>query len=522
MHAHNPTPPRAAAAQLPARPMEVVWLKRDLRLRDHAPLAEAATHGPLLCVYVYEPELLGHETTHAAHLHFINASLAELDAELRRRGGALITRIGNLPEVFDALHAERPIGRIWSHEETGLGITYARDKRVKRWARQQGIAWVELPNHGVFRPLGGRDGWAARWRQRMAQPVRPAPERIHGVLDLPSAGCPTASELGVVGSARADAVPAGIVVGRAVLEDFLAKRSRHYQGDISSPVSAWAGSSRLSPHLAWGNLSMREVYQATTARIARLQALPERDAKDWARSLASFAKRLHWHCHFIQKLEDQPDIEFRNLSRACDGLRDERPDAALLDAWRCGQTGYPMVDACMRALEAGGWINFRMRAMLMSFTSYHLWQHWREPALHLARLFLDFEPGIHFSQAQMQSGTTGINAVRIYSPVKQVRDHDPEGVFIRRWCPELAGVPDAYLPRPETMPAHIQQAAGCVIGRDYPAPIVDNGKAWFRARQRMGALRNRAEARAEAEQIFRRHGSRKRASGRPRPGRAAG
>jgi deoxyribodipyrimidine photo-lyase len=150
-----------------------------------------------------------------------------------------------------------------------------------------------------------------------------------------------------------------------------------------------------------------------------------------------------------------------------------------------------------------------MRAMLMSFVSYHLWQHWREPALELARLFLDFEPGIHFSQVQMQSGTTGINAVRIYSPVKQVRDHDPQGAFIRRWCPELELVPDDYLPRPETMPELMQRATNCIIGRDYPAPIVDNGKAYFRAKQRMGALRARAESRAEAREIYRRHGSRR-------------
>jgi deoxyribodipyrimidine photo-lyase len=509
-----PTPaPTPATSPAGDRPIELVWLKRDLRLRDHAPLAQAAAQGPCLVLYVYEPQLLAHETTHAAHIDFINASLRELDAALRARGGVLVTRIGDLPGVFDELHAERPIGRIWSHEETGLGVTYARDKRVRRWAREHGVAWIELPGHGVFRPHPSRDGWSARWRRRMAEPVRPTPDRILGVTGLASAGIPAPAALGVAGAARPEAVAAGIARGRSVLEDFLAKRSRGYQGDISSPVTAWSGSSRLSPHLAWGNLSIREVYQATAARIQQLGALPEREARDWARSLESFAKRLHWHCHFIQKLEDQPDIEVRNLSRACDGLRDERPDEALLDAWRFGQTGYPMVDACMRALAAGGWINFRMRAMLMSFASYHLWQHWREPALHLARLFLDFEPGIHFSQVQMQSGTTGINAVRIYSPVKQVRDHDPQGVFVRRWCPELALVPDAYLPRPETMPAHIQQAAGCIIGRHYPAPIVDNGKAWFRARQRMGALRARAQARAEARQIHRRHGSRRRPEG---------
>ncbi|MGB5733494.1 MAG: FAD-binding domain-containing protein, partial [Thiohalocapsa sp.] len=278
----------------------------------------------------------------------------------------------------------------------------------------------------------------------------------------------------------------------------------------SSPVTAWTSSSRLSPYLAWGNLSMRQVLQASRARVDQLRDRPTPAQRDWARSIEAFVKRLHWHCHFIQKLEDQPDIEFRNLSRACDGLRDERPNRALLDPWCQGRTGYPLIDSCMRALHAGGWINFRMRAMLMSFASYHLWQHWREPSLHLARLFLDFEPGIHFSQIQMQSGTTGINAVRIYSPVKQVRDQDPEGIFIRRWCPELRGVPDAYLPRPQTMPLSVQQTAGCIIGKDYPAPIVDNGQAYMSARRRMQAQRASAAARQESAHIYQRHGSRKR------------
>jgi deoxyribodipyrimidine photo-lyase len=164
----------------------------------------------------------------------------------------------------------------------------------------------------------------------------------------------------------------------------------------------------------------------------------------------------------------------------------------------------------MRALIAGGWVNFRMRAMLISFASYHLWQHWREPAAHLARLFLDFEPGIHFPQVQMQSGTTGINAVRIYSPVKQVLDQDPQGIFIRRYCPELARIPEEYLSRPESMPMTVQQKAGCIIGRHYPRPIVDNGKAYMNARRRMQGLRATSASRQESQKIFRRHGSRRR------------
>jgi deoxyribodipyrimidine photo-lyase len=150
-----------------------------------------------------------------------------------------------------------------------------------------------------------------------------------------------------------------------------------------------------------------------------------------------------------------------------------------------------MVDACMRFLCASGWLNFRMRAMLVSFASYHLWLHWRETGQHLARQFLDFEPGIHWSQMQMQSGTTGINTLRIYSPAKQAADHDPTGAFVRRWVPELG------------------TAA-------YPAPIVDERAALKFAKDTMYGLRGSASARTEADAVQQRHGSRK--AGLPRSG----
>jgi deoxyribodipyrimidine photo-lyase len=211
----------------------------------------------------------------------------------------------------------------------------------------------------------------------------------------------------------------------------------------------------------------------------------------------------------MQKLEDEPRLEFENLSRAFDTIRTGPPDADIFGAWCAGQTGYPMVDACMRAVEATGWLNFRMRAMVVSFASYHLWMHWREPAQWLGRRFTDFEPGIHYSQFQMQSGTTGINTVRIYSPTKQVKDQDPSGAFIRRWVPELESVPDEFLAEPHLMPALTQQMMGCVIGRDYPAPIVDHKTAYRAARERIFAVRRTDLAREEAARIVEKHGSRK-------------
>jgi deoxyribodipyrimidine photo-lyase len=286
---------------------------------------------------------------------------------------------------------------------------------------------------------------------------------------------------------------------------------------MSSPVTGWEGCSRLSPYLAFGCISLRTVHQAAVRRVAELREIERSGGavdRRWFGSLASFGARLRWHCHFMQKLEDEPRVEFENFSRAFDGLREEysvTPEAReRLRLWQEGKTGYPMVDACMRAVRATGWLNFRMRAMVASFASYHLWLHWREPAVYLARHFLDFEPGIHFSQFQMQSGTTGINTIRIYSPAKQALEQDPKGVFIRRWVPELAGVPESWLSQPHLMPPEMQQRCGCVIGADYPAPIVDHQAAVAGARQRLGAARRRPNAAAEAKRVLGKHGSRKR------------
>jgi len=259
---------------------------------------------------------------------------------------------------------------------------------------------------------------------------------------------------------------------------------------------------------------MRQVVHATNARRVELRAESGPEARRWFGSLKAFEARLHWHCHFMQKLESEPRLEFENLHRACDGLREDSFNEDHFAAWCAGRTGFPMVDACMRSLLATGWLNFRMRAMLVSFAAYDLWLHWRRPAVFLARHFLDFEPGIHFSQFQMQSGTTGINTLRMYSPTKQGQDHDPDGHFIRRWVPELEPVPTEHIHEPWLMPGDLQQRIGCVIGRHYPAPIVDHRTAIAFAKEKLYGLRRTSAARAESAAIVREHGSRKRPGGR--------
>jgi deoxyribodipyrimidine photo-lyase len=279
---------------------------------------------------------------------------------------------------------------------------------------------------------------------------------------------------------------------------------------MSSPLTAGISCSRISSHLAFGTLSMREAVQATRQRRSTIKQLPPESRGTWLRALSAFEGRLHWHCHFMQKLESEPGIENKNMQRSMDGLRENDTDQHLLESWMRGETGWPFVDACMRALEHTGWLNFRMRAMLMSVASYQLWLHWRTPSLHLAQHFTDYEPGIHYPQVQMQSGTTGINSLRIYNPVKQSRDQDPDGDFIRRWLPELEGVKPAWIHTPWLMSASEQKASGVIIGKQYPPPLVDHEAAARLARSRIIQARREQKARDESRDIFERHGSRRR------------
>ncbi|MGL4513063.1 MAG: FAD-binding domain-containing protein [Lacipirellulaceae bacterium] len=507
---------------------QLVWFKRDLRLADHAPLVEAAKRGPCLCLYVYEPEWFRSPEFDTSHLVFVNESLAELREGLRRRGGELVVRSGAMPDVLIDLHATHPFSTVWAHEETGPLWSYARDRRVAHWARDHGVKFYEAPSGGVVRRLASRDGWAGAWQQRMNPPPLPAPERVPGpeaLAETLEPGAILAShELGLAGSTKHAAQRGGESLAIETLGSFLRDRGAHYRRDMSSPNEGWDGCSRLSPYLAYGAISTRQAYHATRRRVAEVRGLiaSGRGAgldPEWPKSLESFEARLRWRCHFMQKLEDQPDLELTNMNRALDGLRpipDEpardgtRWNAEHFAAWREGRTGYPMIDATMRCLHATGWVNFRMRAMLASFAAYHLWLDWREPARYLATQFLDYEPGIHYAQFQMQSGVTGMNTIRIYSPVKQAADQDPHGAFIRRWVPELAEVPDEHLAEPHKLPPILQQDCGCVVGRDYPLPIVEHRVAYAFARDRMHALKRDPAVRAEAQRVHRKHGSRKR------------
>lgn len=482
---------------------QLVWFKRDLRTHDHVPLLEAARRGPVLPVYIAEPDYWQGADASGRQWQVVRESLLELQAALHNLGLALIVRTGDAVAILDDLRRRHAVAALWSHEETGNAWTYARDRRVAAWASAHGVAWTEIPQFGVIRRLKHRDGWVRRWEAHMNRRVQPLPDQVAVVPDAVSEPLPQAVDLGLAPDSCPHRQRGGRRLGLKYLDSFFAERGLAYHRRMSSPLTAPQACSRLSVPLSVGALSMREVLQRTA--YEREQAAGSAQV----RAFTAFEARLHWHCHFIQKFESEPALEYRNMNRGFDGMREDAFNPAHFRAWAEGTTGLPFVDACMRRLQATGWINFRMRAMLVSMASYQLWLHWPPVAQHLARLFTDYEPGIHYPQVQMQSGTTGINIPRIYNPVKQSQDQDPEGTFIRYWLPELRKLPTDMIHTPWRMDAGVLKRHGVVLDENYPRVIVSPEEAAREAKARYTDWRQRLDTREHSRQVLEKHGSRK-------------
>ena len=471
----------------------VVWFKRDLRIRDHQPLSAAADAGPVIPLYIHEPDLINAPDWAAQHSAFARECLDSLNRSLTERGAPLIERIGNAVDVLDELHTLHQFTTLYSHEETGNALSYGRDRAVRKWCVSAGVRWIQTPQNGVIRGASEarkkRDWLAEMEEYSSSEPVK-APRAIEAAI-------------ATVVTPSAQSIPCGAGIDKtlrlrggreaaiAALTDFFTQKVRRYPKSVSSPLSAEKGCSRLSPYLSFGVLSVREIVLAINRRLQSPDLVQESPTRDHMINVMRFyADRLKWRSGYLQNLENMPSLEHDNIDPQMDGLREREFDAVKFAAWKEGRTGYPMVDASMRMLIATGWLNMRMRGMLMSFAANELWLHWREPGVYLAQQFLDYEPGIHYNQLQIHSCTAGSTHFLSYNPVKQARDLDADGTFVRRWNPELANVPSAFIFEPWLMPADVQIACGVVIGTNYPTPIVDHVAAGRRARDRISAARN--------------------------------
>lgn len=481
---------------------ELVWLKRDLRWQDHAPLAHASARGPIRVIYVVEPELWQQPDASLQHLGFIRESILDVHAAFQKVSGAVEVCHGEILEVLTAIWKQHRFERLYSHEETGNSFTHQRDRAVAKWCRLHGVTWHEYPQFGVVRGLKDRDRWQQAWERHMAA-GRSETSTLHFWKPYPQHAIALHAPHGL-----SHDPPRRQRGGRhralTVVHDFLHERSGRYRGGISSPLLAPDACSRLSAYLAYGCISMRELVQWTRAELKAASGTLRQQA-----GLRAFASRLYWHCHFIQKLESEPEIEWCNMHRGYDGLRENTFSEERFRALQAGQTGWPMVDACVAMLRETGWLNFRMRAMLVSVAAYPLWLHWRPVGHWLARQFLDYEPGIHWSQMQMQSGTTGINTTRVYNPIKQAQDHDPKGHFVRHWLPHLRVVPDGWIFEPWKMPTAVQHRPGNNAFLDVPRPIVDLLLTTREAKRRLYERRDQPEVRAGLQAVVERHASRK-------------